>query len=167
VVKTLEQELKEPQNREDNAALRFAARPGELGLLKDDGSVLHLSDYSLGRSFCSPNPMLALTAIADFINTNNLRSHTTAAAILEDLQKDPGDKESEICWFEPSLGKSLTGASWDRVIKYELRTSAKVLAATGPAVIILLVLLALHVFATNLYYRGFVYIVCGPLAKSV
>ena len=133
---------------------------GEFGMSQKDGSIAYLNEYFMERSFCSTHVLQAPEALAAHFNRIN---YTGAETVMAGPLKGVEPSQDGLCWFDNTVRELLKAetAAGD-IIAYEFTPQAKVRAAGGPVAQAVGALFVLHLLLTTMYYRGFLYVVCGP-----
>jgi hypothetical protein len=157
-LKTLPDFTKERASADTNAAPEFVNLPGELGQILEDGGVYYIGREQVEQMQCSrenaewKDVPVAQTREApdDFIpDSRPIPDHVDAPA------------EGGLCVVPASAHMLSDIKSSDVIVKFGFRTSAKLYEASKA----LGITAALAFVAMNFYYRGLVYIICGPQRK--
>jgi hypothetical protein len=149
-----------------NLAETLAATGGELGVTRKDGNIAYLNRYFLEQSFCSTHVLQAPEAVAAYFNKVNWTQQNTVETAIAGPLKDVKPGEDGLCWFHKQVQELLDAEVNSEVIAYRFTPVARARAAAGPVAQAVAALLILHVLTVTLYYRGFVYIVCGPRKRG-
>ncbi|MEQ1869138.1 MAG: hypothetical protein ABL961_03845 [Vicinamibacterales bacterium] len=147
-----------------NTIPSFLALPGELGGVKKDGHVDLVSEWFLSNeSFCSADLSKQAAAYAEKLNAREYdrTKHFTAEKIVEIVNSErrklkPGE-EIRYCGIS-----EVVGFASDAIVKYKPKLPIVARRWTGIAWRTMLLLLVSSLVAMNLYFRGFVYVLCGP-----
>ena len=152
-----------------NAASLLIAGPGELGLLKADETIDYVPEVFFGQSFCSAQPLQATKEIADFFSNRNRYSKSTISGTTPGMVAQSirdGGLEQGACWFSDYLENDVKDAPSANILKFTFSPSARVEAKASMFLRFVGWTFVVHVVLAAVYYRGFVYIVCGPRRKS-
>ena len=141
----------------------FLALPGELGGIKDGRKVVFVSGYSLEKSVCSADLSANAVKVTELINSHSGKStkvsELTDFLAKEEEQRKPTD-EKRYCILNGDIGMMS-----DEIIKYELTTLAEFKGWTRVVLLTTATVLSLIFVTTNVYYRGLVYVICGPRTR--
>jgi hypothetical protein len=137
-----------------NGIPAFLALPGRTAKWARGGSELvSVFDYGLERSFCTPDAHRHIGRVVGYLNTREYGANqVTALQVGQDIAK--WGPSPRLCWFDSSM----TGTEVGSVVMFEFKRGAQVRAW----IMVLFWTFCAHAVLLNLYYRGFVYIVCGP-----
>jgi hypothetical protein len=112
-----------------------------------------VSEYELERSLCTPDANRHLSVVLVHLRRPHESDPEGMARDIEGQIRKYGPAP-RLCWFHSGMN----APSVDGIVKYEYTNRAKLshwATVFGWAV-------AFHIVLLNLYYRGVVYIVCGP-----
>jgi len=147
-----------------NTVPEFLRLPGRLGGIKN-GRVEELVTFSVATSVCSADLFSNATEVSTTLNSQLPNEPVTAsefAAFLKsELNSLKSGEEKRYCMLSNDVGFSS-----DNVVKFEMQPwgKGKRWAGIASSAVVFDALLALVVL--NLYYRGLVYIICGPRQQT-
>lgn len=141
----------------------FLALPGELGGIKDGRKVIYVGWYSLEKSVCSADLSANVVKVTELINSHGGKttkvSELTDFLAKEEEQRKPTD-EKRYCILNSDIG-----VMSDEIIKYELTTRAELKGWMRVVLLTTATVLGVMFVTANVYYRGLVYVICGPRKK--
>jgi hypothetical protein len=146
-----------------NVIPAFLSSTGRIGIRNNaDRKVESTYEYYLDNSWCTPNVFRHLSATADFLNRRDSTTANTAKSVLASIQKVradlPDPRNARYCW----LHTSLQGTDISDIVKYEFSIVGYYRTLIIHMAPVIFWFLVANVVVLNLYYRGFVYIICGP-----
>lgn len=144
-----------------NLAQRLFDMPGEVGILRDDGSIGYVNGYYVQNSFCTANSLKAADAIAKHLNRVNDTTRYTADLVISETLKDVKEDAGH-CWLRKEVLAQLGDEPTAALVSYEISPTAKPRAVARAMISVLAVLVATHLLLLTMYYRGLVYVVCSP-----
>jgi hypothetical protein len=136
----------------------FMSLPGELALQKSDGELEYLSSYSLSQSWCTPDALKHLDATTEHLRHTRQLTSLTSTGVLQNIRSVTQDPSPRLCW----LDSGLSGINIGEVLKFEFTSEARTTAVFQFVMWALGISVLAHLVLTNLYYRGVVYVICGP-----
>jgi TPR repeat protein len=151
-----------------NVIPAFLLTTGRLGVRNNpERKVESTSEYDLQKSWCTPNAFRHLAATADFLNERDFTSANTPTSVLASIEKVRTPlsdvRNARYCWMHSSL----QGTDISSIVKYEFTTAGYFKAAITYLSPFVFWFFVGNVVVLNLYYRGIVYIICGPRQSSV
>jgi hypothetical protein len=142
----------------------FLALPGQLGIQKDG----KLEDSAwrqsyLTRSICTPDAIRHSPAVAEALNKRDYTTKHTGYSVVTSLADGDGKlpEHARFCWFDPAF----TEVEIRNVVKYEFTTVGLMKARVDYWWPVVLWIGVAHLLLSNFYYRGVVYVICGPRGK--
>jgi hypothetical protein len=139
----------------------FLAQPGRLGAFEKGGrdKIEYVSEYSLGRSWCTADAPRYADQIAKHLNDRSFGAqHNTAGSVLAGIkQAQTSPDQTAFCWFDSGVREH----GIDQIIKYEFTERARVTATMETLAKAALIIFLVNLVLLNLYYRGLVYVVVG------
>ena len=151
-------------DEKSNAILAFLKAPGTLGRLGSESERIdYISSYTLEKGWCAPYQF----GYVDEQTNKPLKEQKSGYSYtLRPIPTDTSDKESNDehanCW----LATDLDVAHTSDVIKYEFTEEAARRAKLTAGAQWLGGILVAWLILGNLYYRGLVFIICGPRPKG-
>jgi hypothetical protein len=149
-----------------NVVDEFMALPGEVGKLGAD-RIEYLNSYSLSESYCTADATKGQEEIAAHLNRRNYggKRVTDVDVMLQVADHVIANKTKgpiSLCWLDGAV----QGTDLSSIVKYEFTTYSMLEAYGDFAWKWLIALMAVHVVVMNLYWRGLVYVVKGPVKKT-
>lgn len=140
-----------------NTVPGFLALPGELGQLDSSKQIGKLYEFSIDDWWCTPDAVRHAEAIARHLNEQLYSTSNTAETVLAAIGGDESGPRG-MCWF----GRDDKIDDLSSVVKYEFTNAGYAAALYDHVSTPLFWLLVAHVVLVTFYYRGVVYVACGP-----
>jgi len=147
--------------RVPNVVPAFVLLPGELGLVEADGNIGYVFDSNMSDSWCTPGAVRHLRETTTFLKDHRIGFNGNETTVLKSIQDASSELDPRLCWIDPYL----RNAAVDHIVKFQFTRSAlmgkrvEVMAWVGFG------LLISTLVTCTFYYRGLVYIICGPRNK--
>jgi hypothetical protein len=144
----------------------FLLMEGKLGIRNEVERKVDpglLTEYYLNRSICTPDALLHAQAVAESINARTYTNSNSATTVMKSILNTKGEYEEQrrFCWFDSGLSSTPI----QNIVKYEFTPSGAVRAYADYFGNIAFWFILASLIATNIYFRGFVYVICGPRGK--
>jgi hypothetical protein len=150
----------------ENVIPAFIELPGETGGIKD-GHIAFVSEYYLKKDICAADLLKHVELLTTLANADEYdkSKHVPVVGftkyLTEERAKEKSPDERRYCMLSNE-----TGFSSDQIVKYKITTAATLKRESLVTAKAFGVMAGILFLALNFYYRGFVYVVCGPRRKS-
>jgi hypothetical protein len=148
-----------------NTISTFLGSQGELGALRN-GEIVFVSEYSLAKGVCSSDLAGNAEAVAQDLNkgvgSDGLYSASGILSLIDRETNLNPASEKRYCIYD---GDAVPFMS-NEIVKYRWTWKASVQHYGWAALQTSIAMVIVTMIGLNLYYRGLVYIVCGPRQSS-
>ena len=161
IIATLRDFIKQSPKDIFNVTPEFLKSPGELGQLQDS-RIVFLYSADVAKRMCTPDPYQHIAEVVAYLNGHKNDSVVHTVSSEAKLLESAGIRMGESACYDPD---DVTLPDASNIVKYEFTSAAlatkwaKAIGVTSGIVTIAFILV------TNLYYRGLVYVICGPRRK--
>ncbi len=158
IIARLNNALAQADKTVPNVISGFLSTPGEVGRFnRTTLSIQWVSEYDLGKSWCTPDAYRHFNATVEHLNERRYGADKVSpSAVLSNIKSVASEDNARLCWMESSLETA------DNIVKYEFTRKAIVVKWLEVS----FYWAVANVILLNLYYRGVVYIICGPRLPS-